>query len=750
MMIKIINLLKLKFLLTIFFYTTFVSSEVVNNIQIIGNDRITKETIVMFSGLSVNDNIESSDVNNILKNLYETNFFKTIEINFKNNIFYITVEEYPVIQNIIYQGIKSNKLMDIIKENQIVKERSSYNEILLENEKDRIISSLRNIGYYNPKLDINVEYLDNNLVDLQLNIQIGKKAKIKKITFIGNKKFKDRKLKRIISSEEYKFWKLISGKKYLNQNLVAFDNRLLKNFYKNNGYYNVDIKSSFAKLTNNDEFELIFNIDAKDKIYFGDLNIDLPIDFNIENFNNILILFDQIKGEPFSIFIIDKILEEIDKVTLLEQYKFIKATVKEEVVDDKINLTFFIKESDKFYVDKINILGNNVTREHVIRNQLEFAEGDPYSEILVNKSINNIKSLNFFKSVNNEIIDGNDFNTKIMNISLEERPTGEITAAAGIGTSGTTIGLGVKENNFMGAGISLDSNFTVSTDSFKGKFAVTNPNFKNSDKSLTVSAEAIEIDNYNTYGYKSNKTGFSFLTNFELYNDLFFGLGNSNFYEKIETNNTASSRQQSQEGDYWDSFLNLDFNYDKRNQKFQTSEGYRSFYSIDLPIISETSTLKNYYNYSYYFDLFEDNISTISLLMETAYSLKNKDVKLSERINIPSSRLRGFQAGRVGPKDGEDYIGGNYAYALNFSSTIPQILEESQNVDFIFFIDAANVGGVDYDSSIDDSGKIRSSTGIGIDWYSPIGPLNFSLATPLSKENSDKTESFRFNLGTTF
>ena len=750
MMIKIINFLKLKFLLIIFFFTTFASADVVNNIQIIGNDRITKETIVMFSGLSVNDNIDSTDVNNILKNLYETNFFKKIEINFKNNIFYITVEEYPVIQNIIYQGIKSNKLMDIIKENQIIKERSSYNEILLENEKDRVISSLRNIGYYNPKLDINVEYLDNNLVDLELNIQVGKKAKIKKITFIGDKKFKDRKLKRIISSEEYKFWKLISGKKYLNQNLVAFDNRLLKNFYKNNGYYNVDIKSSFAKLTNNDEFELIFNIDAKDKIYFGDLNIDLPIDFDLENFNNILILFDQIKGEPFSIFTIDKILEEIDKVTLLEQYKFIKATVKEEVVDDKINLTFFIKESDKFYVDKINIFGNNVTREHVIRNQLEFAEGDPYSEILVNKSINNIKSLNFFKSVNNEIIDGNDFNTKIMNISLEERPTGEISAAAGIGTSGTTIGFGVKENNFMGAGISLDTNFTVSTDSFKGKFALTNPNFKNSDKSLTVSAEAIEIDNYNTYGYKSNKTGFSFLTNFELYDDLFFGLGNSNFYEKIETNNTASSRQQSQEGDYWDSFLNLDFNYDKRNQKFQTSEGYRSFYSVDLPIISETSTLKNYYNYSYYFDLFENNISTISLLMETAYSLKNKDVKLSERISIPSSRLRGFEAGRIGPKDGDDFIGGNYAYAMNFSSTIPQFLEESQNVDFIFFIDAANVGGVDYDSSIDDSGKIRSSTGIGLDWYSPIGPLNFSLATPLSKESSDKTETFRFNLGTTF
>ena len=131
-------------------------------------------------------------------------------------------------------------------------------------------------------------------------------------------------------------------------------------------------------------------------------------------------------------------------------------------------------------------------------------------------------------------------------------------------------------------------------------------------------------------------------------------------------------------------------------------------------------------------------------------SITNDDVKLSERLNIPSSRLRGFKFGRVGPKDGDDYIGGNYVTTLNFSSTLPQILENSQNTDFLIFLDIANVWGVDYDTSIEDSSEIRSAAGVAVDWFTPIGPLNFSLTQPISKASTDETETFRFNLGTTF
>jgi outer membrane protein insertion porin family len=261
----------------------------------------------------------------------------------------------------------------------------------------------------------------------------------------------------------------------------------------------------------------------------------------------------------------------------------------------------------------------------------------------------------------------------------------KLHAAAGVGTSGGTIGFGSKENNFIGKGISLDSNFLLSEESFKGKFAFTNPNFKNSDKSLYLDLHALEEDNMEKFGYKSSKSGIDIGTNFEYFDDLRLGLGVSNFYEVIKTDSSASQSQQDQKGNYWDSFLNMNFDYDKRNQKFQTSSGFKSYYSLGLPIVSENNTLKNFYNYSYYFDMFDQNISNLSLMLKSANSITNDNIKLSERINLPSSKLRGFEAGRVGPKDGEDFIGGNYGASMNFSSTIPQLFEESQNVDFLFF-----------------------------------------------------------------
>jgi len=743
----------LKFLIQIFiviFYNyNILYAEIIKKIEIKGNDRISNETIILFSNVSINKDIDANNLNQILKDLYETNFFENVIVEFSQNKLTINVIENPIIENINYEGIKAKKILNLFKEDTLIKSRSSLNKIILKKEKIRLENILKDLGYFNSKIEIYTEEQKNNLVNLTFNFNLGEKAKIKKISFIGNKIFKDKKLRRIIASEEYKFWKFISGKKFLNESVVDFDSRLLKNFYINNGYYNVDINTSFAKLLSDYEFELIFNIDAKDKIYFGDLSLNLPADFDEKNFERINKLFKKIKNKPYSINSINKILDEIDLITANEQYQFINASVDEELVNNKINLSFKINEAEKYFIEKINIFGNNVTAENVIRNQLEVDEGDPFNEILVTKSINNLKDLGYFKNIDKKIINNEETKTKILNLTIEEQPTGEISASAGFGTSGSSIGFGIKENNFLGQGIKLNSNVSLATDSVKGLFSVINPNIKNSDKSVYFTLEASENDNYKTFGYKTNRTGLSIGTNFEYYNDFYLGIGTSNFYEKIETNSTASARQQTQEGNYWDSFLKLNFNYDKRNQRFQTSSGFKSYYSIDMPIVSDTNTLKNYFNHSYYFDLFEKNISSISFYFETANSINNKNIKLSERINIPSRRLRGFESGRIGPKDGEDYIGGNFAYSLNFSSNIPQFFEESQNVEFIFFTDIADIWGVDYNSSLNDS-KLRSSVGLGLDWFSPVGPMNFSLSHPVTKADTDKTETFRFNLGTTF
>ena len=342
----------------------------------------------------------------------------------------------------------------------------------MSQEVNTVQSILKSLGYYFSKVDPHIEFLDNNMINLEYKIDIGKKAKIGKISFLGNKIFKDKKLKSIIISEEYKFWKFISGKKYLQEQLTEIDKRLLKSFYLNRGFYNIKINTSFAKLINDDEFEIIFNIEPGKKITFNELKIVLPDNFTKSNYKNLEDLFDKLKGEKYSINSVEKILNEIDKITIQEEFKSSKAFVKEDLVNDKLNIDFIIEESTKFVVEKINILGNNVTQENVIRNQLELDEGDPFSEILAKRTENNLKSLNFFKNVNTQILDGEKLNSKIINFKVTEKPTGEIMAGAGGGTEGGTVFFGVKENNYLGRGLSVDANASLSAETFKGKFSV--------------------------------------------------------------------------------------------------------------------------------------------------------------------------------------------------------------------------------------------------------------------------------------
>ena len=725
-------------------------AETLKNIKIIGNSRIADETIFSFLSININDNLTEDKINQVTRDLYETNFFKNVSLQFTNNELIINIVENPIIQNITYNGIKSNTLLESVINGVNLIERSSYVELYLEEDISLMTENLKNRGYYFSNINSKIENLEDNKLNLIFDIELGNKAKIKKISFIGNKVFKDSKLRSLIASEEYKFWKFISGKKFLNENLVNFDKRLLTNFYINNGYYNVKINSSFAKLVTDENFELIFNIDAGEKIFFGELNLNLPVNYDKMNFVNLEKTLNELKNKPYSINAVQKITEEIDIIALNEQYESIDIDVFENFVRNKLNITFTIKETEKTYLSRINIFGNNVTRENVIRNQLEIDEGDFFNEILLNKSINNIKSLNFFKSVSSEVVNLNQSDDKIVNISVEEKPTGEIGATAGVGSSGESFGLFVKENNYLGKGLGVEGNILLSTDSIKGKLSINNPNFMDTDKSVYASFEATEIDKLEDFGYKTDNTGFSYGTTFEFLDDLSLGIGNKNTYQKIETDNTASALQKKQEGDYWDSFLNLDFIYDKRNQKFKPSDGFRSAYSIEIPLISETNTLSNIYDYRYYTELYEGNITSFSFFAKSSNSLSNDNIKLTERNFLPSSKLRGFTPGSIGPKDGKDYIGGNYATSLNVTTSIPQLFEESQNIDFHFFIDAANVWGVDYDSSIDESNKVRSSAGIGVDWFTAVGPLNFSLSQPITKMDSDSTESFRFNLGTTF
>ena len=739
-----------QFLLFSLLATSSVFPKNYEKIIINGNERISNETILVFSEVNNDLSLDENSINNLLKKLYDSGFFKDVSVKIENNNLIINVIENPIIQTVFIEGIKRKQTEESLYEILSLKDRSSFNLSSVKKDENSILNFLKEQGYYFTNIVSSYQDLGDNKVDLLYKIELGEKAKISKISFVGNKKFKDSTLRNAIISEEYKFWKVISGKKYLNENLMNYDKKLLNNFYKNKGYFNVEIESSFANYLGNNKFEIIYNISAGKKIYFNEFNLNLPIDYDKVNFVQLNKIFDKFKGEAYSLNAIDKILKEIDKIVLNEQFEFLKSSVNEQIQDDQISLTFNIAESEKFYVEKINILGNNITREDVIRNNLVVDEGDAFNELLQTKSLNNLKSLNFFSKVETEIIDSKNQNNKIINITVEEKPTGEIMAGAGVGTDGGTVQFGVSENNFLGRGIEFSSDVTLSADTLKGIIALNNPNYQGSNRSLNTSIESTITDRLSDYGYKSNKTGFSIGSGFEFYDDLYWNTGVSAYVEKLDTDSKASVSMKKQDGSYFDTFFNQTFSYDKRNQKYKTSEGYISRFTQKVPIISDTYTLTNGYDYKIYNQWLNENIASLGFYMKATNSLNGDFVKLSDRLYLPPSKLRGFENGKVGPKDGADFIGGNYVSTINVATTLPQILPSLQNTDFSLFFDAANIWGIDYNSTLADDSKIRSSIGIAVNFFTPVGPLNFSLSEPISKGKNDIIESFRFNLGTTF
>ncbi len=442
----------------------------------------------------------------------------------------------------------------------------------------------------------------------------------------------------------------------------------------------------------------------------------------------------------------ENLIDEINNFILLNDFVFVNANYQEVKKENKIDVIIKFDDLDKQYVERINVLGNFITDEKVIRNNLIIDEGDPYNDILFNKSIQTIKAMNIFKNVDYKSSENNQ--NKIIDLIVEEKATGELFAGAGTGTTGSSISAGIKENNYLGLGIKLDTNLVFSDESIKGKFSVLNPNYNNSDKSISTTIESSTNDFMSTAGYKTNRTGFTIGTEFEQMTDFYVNFELSNYYEDLETSSTATNIVKKQEGNYFENLFSYKLKYNKLDQDFEPTDGFINFFEQTLPIYSDDLSIENSFTSSIYHSLGDNLILSANFFLKTINSLED-NVRVSKRVFVPSRRLRGFETGKIGPKDGTQYIGGNYATALNLNSTLPNVIFENDNVDLNFFMDFANVWEVDYNSNLD-SNKLRSSTGIAVNWFSTIGPLTFSYAIPLSEADTDITESFRFQIGTSF
>ncbi len=736
-------------LLYFILFTNYLSAEIIKKIDITGNNRVSDETVKVYGDISINQNVDQIKINEIIKNLYSTNFFEDIKVSVSNNTLFIKLIEYPIINEIIIVGETANKFKEQIKKQIKSKKNGPFAKSLISDDETTIKKLYSSLGYNFVEVKSKVEKFPNKIVNVYFELDKGEKTKISKINFKGDKKIRDRRLRDIITSQEAKFWKVLTRNTNLNQSNIELDKRLLTNYYKSIGYYDVKVLSEIVEVKDNFLAEITFNINAGTRYRISKIstNVDQVLDKKLFlPLNNI---YKKTIGEYYSPFTVKKLLDELDLIINNEDLQFIEHNVNEILKEDTIELIINVTEGEKVVVEKIDIMGNTVTNETVIRSSLLLDEGDPYSKVKIDKSISQIKSKDIFASVKETTSDGSMPNSKKIKIVVEEKPTGEISAGAGIGTDGGSFAFNIRENNWLGKGVSLSASADIRADSIKGSLFITNPDYNFTGRELTYYFQNEKNDKPDS-GYENNVLGGGISITYEKFKDIYLSPGISLVFDDLTTDSSASTLLKKQEGTSTDLMFDYSVSTDKRDRRFMPTSGYYTSFSQEIPFYSDQPHIKNGFATSHYKEINEDIVGALKFRAATVNGIGDDDVKISQRLYLSSRQLRGFEAGKVGPKDGSDYVGGNYSTSLNLEANFPNFFPEKSNAEIGLFLDAGNVWGVDYSDVIDDSNKIRSTFGINTSWISPAGPMSFIFSNNLSKASTDVTESFNFRLGTTF
>jgi len=364
--------------------------------------------------------------------------------------------------------------------------------------------------------------------------------------------------------------------------------------------------------------------------------------------------------------------------------------------------------------------------------------------------VDNLKDTGFFKDVSvkkNKVPNSDKVDIEI---NIKESPTGEIGAGVGAGSNGSNLSFSFSENNLLGKGVAFSLGASIGTVSQSTYFSLLDPDFADSGNLLKSGFNISKYDN-DTSRYENKIIGLNVSTGFEWFEniDLSYGIAVDN--DDLTADSDASKLVKSRDGEYFTNKFFYRVKKDKRNRKIKTTDGHTLGFSQTIAYLgSDIPYLSNAFFGSFYNEFNESFVGTISYKLKSINSFESsKDIKLSDRLFLSESELRGFKFRSYGPAVDNDFIGGNYAYATTFSTTVPNFLPDSWNSSSSFFIDVGNVWGADFDVT-SDSSQLRSSIGVGFSWFSPLGPLSFSYAEPIQKSTTDKIEKFNFKLGGIF
>jgi outer membrane protein insertion porin family len=746
---------------------------VVGRILMQGNERIDPETIQSYLTIQPGDVVDEQKFDTALKALYRTNLFSDVKLDLKGRDLIVTVVENPIINQVIFEG-NSNLKDDKLREEVQIRPRGVFTKAKVQEDVGRIVELYRRSGRISATVTPKIVELPQRRVDLIFEINEGPKSGILSVEFQGAKAFSNRTLSGVVVTKQSAWYKFFTSNDNYDPDRIEYDREQLRKYYRNRGYYDFRVISSVAEFQpERNGFAITYALDEGVKYKFGKVTVDTTLKkLNANLLRQILPIHE---GQMYEDQLIEKSTDALTFAAGAAGFAFVDVRPRYTPNPTKrtVDVTFEVKEGPRVYIDRVDIVGNNVTLDYVIRRQLLVQEGDAYNRALVDRSKNLVRSLGFFKDVDITNVPGSAPDRTALQVKVTEQPTGQLSFSAGYSSIDKLVAdVQVTQSNFRGRGESLSARISAGNLRQQASVSFTEPHFGGRDLSAGFDVY-LQRYNFQQYAsYNSESVGESLRMGFPLASNTILTLR-----ETLRTDNVIVAASLcvpgaeavsivlcQQRGAYVTSSLGYTLGFSTLNDPLNPTRGLALSLTQDIAGFGgDVHYIKSELRSSWYHGFRKELI--LSFQGSTGYvdGWNGDNIRITDRFYQGGDTFRGFQIAGIGPRDLQygDALGGKMYAIGTVELTLPTHLPEQYGIHAALFSDFGTEGILDRTNKLNpynnqalplvkDDLALRASAGISIFWKSPLGPLRFDFSKIIKKDYYDITETFRFSTSTRF
>lgn len=746
--------------------TTAPAGPAIQQIVVKGTQRIEPATVLSYLALRQGEPYDEQVIDRSLKTLFATGLFADVKFNWDGSTLTVNVVENPILNQVQFEGNSKVSEKDLTKEVQL-KPRQVFTRAKVQSDVQRIIELYRRNGKFAATVDPQIIQRPQNRVDLIFSINEGPTTGVARITFLGNKVFDDDTLRAQLATETTEWWKFLATNDNYDPDRLAYDREQLRRFYLKRGYADFRVVSAVAELTpDRQSFYITFTVDEGVQYRFSKVAIDSKIkELNPSALRAVVPI---VEGSIYDAELIDKSIDALTNAAGGKGYAFaqVHPRVKRDRATRTIETIFNIDQGPRVYVEKINITGNHRTLDSVVRREFRLVEGDAFNRVMMDRSKSRIRGLGFFKDVDIKPVQGTAPDRTILNVTLTEQSTGELSLGAGYSSTSSFVGqFSYTERNLFGRGQSVRASIAMSQISKEFQFSFTEPYFL--DRPLSAGIDLYKVvTNFDQAQYRGDTTAAGFRIGFPTSEFGSVGLRYTYRIDDISPYAGAPYAVLLAAGTSQTSSLGYTYGYNTLDDPIRPNKGF--VFSLSQDFAGFGGSLKYLRTETigavYHPVIWDDLVGKLVLRGGFITGYGGQDVRLNERFFKGGDTFRGFDVAGIGPRQlnssGQNAIGGE-AYAIgSFELRLPDFLPSDYGISASLFTDFGTLGHISGSTGlstcfkgqttpcVEDSLALRASAGLSIGWKSPFGPVQIDIGMPFIRQDYDKTQIIRFSAGT--